>query len=434
MRKILVVMTTLLTLLLVFAPIHALAQTGEDQGILLRSESAVLMDADSGQILFAKDMQRIMYPASITKVVTAMLALQLAEPQDIITMSREAVFSIGRDTSHIALDIGEQITMEQALYAMAIASANDAANGIAEKISGTTAAFAELMNQAAREAGAQNTHFTNPHGLPDDDHVTTAVDMAKIAAAALKVPGFVEIFGSHYYEIPPTNEQPETRYLSSRNQLINGEKNCEGILFSKTGWTSKAEGTLVSAACREGVTLIAVVLKSATAEDKWLDTQMLFAYGFDQFSPATITKTDLVQKNVSVSTDDGDTVKIDFFADHDAKFLLPNDKSVNDVTVICGRPAAGPVKGRVSLNARLTLKGSDPADETGTLADMVLTGHLPAPEPTTVPSSQMQDQAEMPANRNRWLVVLPILILIGALGLLARDILKRRRHKAARQD
>jgi D-alanyl-D-alanine carboxypeptidase (penicillin-binding protein 5/6) len=244
MQKILTIMTILLTLLLVFVPIHALAQTSETQEILLRSEAAVLMDADSGQILFAKEMQRIMYPASITKVVTAMLALQLAKPQDVITMSQEAVFSLGPDTAHIALDTGEQITMEQALYAMAIASANDAANGIAEQISGTVAAFAELMNQTAREAGAQNTHFTNPHGLPDDDHVTTAVDMAKIAAAALKVPGFVDIFGSHYYEIPPTNKQPETRYLRSRNQLINGEKNCEGILFSKTGWTSQADGNI----------------------------------------------------------------------------------------------------------------------------------------------------------------------------------------------
>ena len=160
MQKILTIMTILLTLLLVFVPIHALAQTSETQEILLRSEAAVLMDADSGQILFAKEMQRIMYPASITKVVTAMLALQLAKPQDVITMSQEAVFSLGPDTAHIALDTGEQITMEQALYAMAIASANDAANGIAEQISGTVAAFAELMNQTAREAGAQNTHFT----------------------------------------------------------------------------------------------------------------------------------------------------------------------------------------------------------------------------------------------------------------------------------
>ncbi len=430
MQKILTIMTILLTLLLVFVPIHALAQTSETQEILLRSEAAVLMDADSGQILFAKEMQRIMYPASITKVVTAMLALQLAKPQDVITMSQEAVFSLGPDTAHIALDTGEQITMEQALYAMAIASANDAANGIAEQISGTVAAFAELMNQTAREAGAQNTHFTNPHGLPDDDHVTTAIDMAKITAAALKVPGFVDIFGSHYYEIPPTNKQPETRYLRSRNQLINGEKACEGILFSKTGWTSQADGTLVSAACREGVTLIAVVLKSAYAEDKWLDTQRLFAYGFDHFSPATIAKSDLVQQNVSVLSDNGDAVKIDFFADRDVKFLLPNDKSVDDVTIVCGRPVTDSVGGKVSLNARLTLKGSLPTDETATLADMILTGHLPVPEPTADSSSRSQDQSERPTGKSRWPVIFPILILIGALGLLARDILKRRRQKA----
>lgn len=136
----------------------------------LQSETAVLMDAETGQILYQKEMNKKMYPASITKIVTGMLALKNAQLTETITMSYDAVFSIDRDSSHIALDVNEQITLEQALYALTIESANDAANGIAELVGGSMEEFVDMMNQTAKDAGAINTNFSNAHGLFDENH------------------------------------------------------------------------------------------------------------------------------------------------------------------------------------------------------------------------------------------------------------------------
>lgn len=148
----------------------------------LQSETAVLMDAETGQILYQKEMNKKMYPASITKIVTGMLALKNAQLTETITMSYDAVFSIDRDSSHIALDVNEQITLEQALYALTIESANDAANGIAELVGGSMEEFVDMMNQTAKDAGAINTNFSNAHGLFDENHYTTSYDMAKNSA------------------------------------------------------------------------------------------------------------------------------------------------------------------------------------------------------------------------------------------------------------
>ncbi len=152
----------------------------------LVSESAVLMDAKTGQILYEKNMHTQLYPASITKILTILLGLEHGQLQDTVIMSREAVFSILRGSSHIALTDGEEITLEQALMAAMLPSANDASNGIAEHISGSVKDFAVLMNQRAQEAGAINSNFANPHGLPDEEHVSTAYDMAMITRAALQ--------------------------------------------------------------------------------------------------------------------------------------------------------------------------------------------------------------------------------------------------------
>jgi D-alanyl-D-alanine carboxypeptidase (penicillin-binding protein 5/6) len=186
------------------------------------SEAVILMDADSGQVLFEKNMRAKMYPASMTKVMTALLALEKGNLRDIIEMSHEAVESVGRDTSHIALAEGERLTLEQALYAAAIESGNDASNGIAELIGGSMQAFAAQMTARARELGALNTNFTNAHGLPDAAHYTTAYDMALIMSAAIKIREFNNMFSAVLFQMPPTNMQPDARVFNRVNSLIEG--------------------------------------------------------------------------------------------------------------------------------------------------------------------------------------------------------------------
>ncbi|NLZ92516.1 MAG: D-alanyl-D-alanine carboxypeptidase [Firmicutes bacterium] len=261
----------------------------------LSSEAAVLMDAQTGQVLYAKNMFEQYYPASITKIMTGMLALEKGNLQDKIVMSNEAVFSIGRGSSHIALDVDEKITLEQALYALSISSANDAANGIAEHIAGDLAGFAELMNQKAKDLGAVNTHFANAHGLHESNHYTTAYDMAKILREAIKNPQFLTIFSEKRFEIPPTNIQPETRYLNSTNSFINGEIQGMGVIASKSGWTPEARHTLATAAQKGERKLIVVVLNSPTTETKYADTVKLLEYGFNAFKTISFDASHLVE-------------------------------------------------------------------------------------------------------------------------------------------
>ena len=256
----------------------------------IKSDSAILMDAETGQVLFEKNMHKIEYPASITKVMTGLLALENCSLDDTITMTKEGVFSIERDSSHIALNVGEQISMRDALYALAIQSANDAANGIGIHIAGSLPEFANLMNKRAKELGALNTHFVTANGLHDSQHYTTAYDMALFMKQAIQTPYFLEFFNQKSYEIMPTNMQNNIRYLHNKNGLLNGKHNYYGLIASKTGWTTQAKHTLVTAAKRGNRILIVVALNSNDASAKYEDTMNLFDYGFNEFNELSIDK------------------------------------------------------------------------------------------------------------------------------------------------
>lgn len=308
----------------------------ENEAPQLYSESAVLMDADTGQVLFEKNMHTQMYPASITKVLTVLLGIEKGQLNDRITMTRQAVFSIPRGASHIALDEGEQITLEQALMAAMLPSANDASNGIAEHISGSVSEFARLMNQRAREAGALNSNFVNPHGLPDKNQVTTAYDMAMITRAAMQDREFREIFGTVHYIIPPTNKQPESRDLWSEHRMLTTNLYYyDGVIGGKTGYTKESQNTLVTAARRGDRELIAVVMKSENF-GVYKDTIALFDYGFNEFVETTIP---FPSASVVSSGSGQETKAIQNILDHNRdaviKRLLHRGISQEDVVADC---------------------------------------------------------------------------------------------------
>ncbi|WP_312047421.1 D-alanyl-D-alanine carboxypeptidase family protein [Anaerotignum sp.] len=277
------IMLLVVSLQLSFWSVAVAAQDANVNVPQIVSETAVLINADTGQVLFDKDKDRRMYPASITKIMTALLALKYGKPSDKIMMSDDAVFSIDRDSSHIALDVGETLTLEEALYALGTESANDAANGIAELIGGNLDNFTKLMNEQVEMLGLKNTNFVNAHGLQDNSHYTSAYDMAMITSEALKIPGLTTYFSTKRHQMAPTNIQPEIRYFNNRNSFLNGVMPYDTILMSKTGWTSEAEHTLVTVAKRGGTTLIAVVMKSSESKQKYKDTTALLDYGFNAF-------------------------------------------------------------------------------------------------------------------------------------------------------
>ena len=330
MKKTLVFLTVILGLSVFFAPQFRVQAAAAPY---IKSSTAVLIDADSGTVLYDKSMHRSMHPASITKIMTALLALENCSLTDVMTTSHNAVYSLPYNTSHIALFENEQITVEQALYALGIESANDAANVIAEHISGTNSDFGRLMTERAREIGAENTTFTNPHGLPETGHMTTAYDMALITAEALENDDFARFFSANRYDMAPTNARDVTRQFWNANYFINGYEYVEGFVMSKTGWTEEAKHTLVTAAERDGTTLIAVVMYSEKQGDKYDDTMALLDYGFANYTTTTVTKADMDLPD-QITLLDGSTAKVDAsrFMVENFSVIVPKGTEAEDLT------------------------------------------------------------------------------------------------------
>lgn len=255
---------------------------GWPAGPNIEAEAGIVMEATTGTILYAKNIDRKLYPASITKVMTELLAAENLQLDTHFTMSEAAAFGIEPGSSSIYGDTGEEFTVEQAMMGLMLESANEMALALGEQVSGSVKKFVELMNERARQLGCKNTHFNNPNGLPDETHYTTAYDMALITRAAYLNPVARAVMSTTYYEIPPTNRQSETRYLSNHHKMMEGKEYAySGVLGGKTGYTIAAGNTLVTFAKRGNMVLVTAVLNSIGGG--YSDTAALLDYGFNQF-------------------------------------------------------------------------------------------------------------------------------------------------------
>lgn len=254
----------------------------------IEGESAILVDMLSGTVLYSKNADKTQYPASITKIMTGLLGCENLDPSAKFTMTESAARSITEsNSSSIYADTGEEFTIEQALMAVMLQSANEMTLAVAELTSGSTKKFVEQMNLKARQFGCTNTHFNNPNGLPDETHYTTAADMAKIARAAWFNFTFRKFVTTGYYEIPPTNKFAETRYLLNHHKMMSGQTYAyDGVLGGKTGYTEAAGNTLVTYAKNDNTYLVAVVMQSVNGA--YSDTKALLDYGFNNFSRSKI--------------------------------------------------------------------------------------------------------------------------------------------------
>lgn len=272
-------------------PIQSNETSGWPEGPQIGAEAAIVMDASTGTILYAKNIHEELYPASTTKIMTCLLAVENASLSDKITFSNEAVFSVPRDGSSIGMDVGESITLEQALFGIMVGSANEVANAVAEHVNGSIDAFVNLMNQRASELGCTNTHFNNTNGLQDDDHYTSAYDLALIARAFFNNELLCKVGNTPRYHFTETSTQPDDFYLNNKHKLITGEVKFDGIIGGKTGYTDQARETLVTCAERDGVKLICVILKEESPS-QFTDTVTLFNYGFNNFTSVNVADTD----------------------------------------------------------------------------------------------------------------------------------------------
>lgn len=324
MRKLFALFVSVGLILLNLTNVQAIE--ANKQELELDAESVILMDATSGTVLYQKNGFQQMQPASITKVMTVYLATQKGNLDQQLSVSKTAVDSIDRNSTHIWLDYDEQLTLRDASYAALLQSANDAANVVAEAIGGTQESFAEMMNTAAVEAGAMGTHFVNAHGLPDENHYTTAYDMALITKMALINKDFRTIFNSYNYTMPATNKQKDERIFATGNDMLKkGKYAYEYATGGKIGWTEDAGYTMVGTAKKGDLELIVVLMNNTSKDARYADAQKLFDYGFENYKTATISagtqapQTFQVMKGKQVAAD------VTFKMENDFKVLLDSD-------------------------------------------------------------------------------------------------------------
>ena len=266
---------------------------GWPQGDAVESDAAICMDGNTGAVLYGKNIEKQEYPASITKIMTVLLALENGNLDDTVTFSENAVYSIEYGSAHLGLTEGEELTLEQCLYGIMLASANEISNAVAEHIGGSVEKFADMMNQKAEELGCVNTHFVNPNGLHDDNHYTCAYDMALITQAAMKYDKFREIIHTQEYCYPETNLVKEKRYFANHHGMLMDESRAyNGFIGGKTGYTDEAWNTLVSTAERDGMLLISVVLHANGQDIEYGNTKTVLDYGYNNFKEVQINNLD----------------------------------------------------------------------------------------------------------------------------------------------
>lgn len=307
-----VILTIFLTLKVDAAPFENVTWTSENSGLNpgytveplpntrpvapddvlpnVTATSAIVIEASTGHVIYSRNPDAPMFPASTTKMMTLIMALEHGNLDEIVNVSSNAS---GTEGSTLWLDPNEKIPLSDLLYGMILVSGNDASVAIAEHIDGTVAQFAEHMTNRARELGATGTQFMNPHGLPDDNHYTTARDMAILAAYGFKLPGFEEFVSTQQMAFPWIHDA-NNKILRSENQLLWTYNGANGI---KTGYTARAGRCVVAAAKRNGIQLISVVLDGLYM---WNDSIILLDYGFEHVNSATLVQADQIVKTLPV--------------------------------------------------------------------------------------------------------------------------------------
>lgn len=314
-------------IILLFNGTCCFATNNTNTDITVGAPTAILMEANTGKILYEKNAYEKMYPASTTKIMTAILALENRELSDTAHVSYDAIFTVPKGYSNANLQIDEALTYEQLLNILLIPSANDAANVIAEDIGGSVDSFASMMNTKASEIGCKDTHFVNPNGVHDDNHFSTAYDLALMGRYAMKNTIFRKIVNTVRYTLPDTNKYDKSdRSFINTNNLINNKnrqyyKYCNGI---KTGYTDPAKNCIVASAKKDNLELICVILgaNNEVDDNKFKDCVTLFDYGFSNYSYKTISKKNDVYKVVSPRNASGDNKDLNILFEDDVNVLV----------------------------------------------------------------------------------------------------------------
>ena len=300
MKKFLSVLLCTVLLLGIVPATSSYAAVSWPSGASIEAEGGILIDANSGTMLYGKNIHETYYPASITKVLTALVIIKHCDLDDTVTFTHSAVNTLEPGSSILGARVNDQLSVRDCLYALLLQSANEVANALAEHCSGSVEEFAKLMNEEAQALGCVDSHFANPSGLNNKEHYTSAHDMALISKAAFEDPTFVEIDSTLYYDVPAGKLQqyPDGwRYYAHHRMMKKNDSNYySGIIGGKTGYTSLAGNTLVTCAEREGMKLISVVLNGH--QTHYSDTKTLLDFGFANFKSIAVADQDSVYQKI----------------------------------------------------------------------------------------------------------------------------------------
>ncbi len=305
-----------------------------DNNLKTYCPSVILMETSTGKILYEKNANEISFPASTTKIMTAILTVENCNLNDVATVSHNAVYSIPYDYTHASLKEGEELTIEQLLYALMIPSANDAAIVLAEHISGSVEEFAKLMNKRAEELGCKNTHFVNPNGIHNKEHTSTAYDLALMGQFAMKNETIRKVVSTKQFSLPITNKYNKTdRIFNNTNDLLStySKYYYEGTTGVKTGYTGEAGNCIIASAKKNDFEVLLVVLggksTSKGLSERYLDCKTLFDYAFDNYSIKTLNEKNSVLKKITVSGATKETQNLNLIVKDDIKIFA--DKNID---------------------------------------------------------------------------------------------------------
>ncbi len=313
---------------------NSLAAVDWPTNVSVKAQGAILIDADTGTVLWGQNIHNEYFPASITKVMTALLVIENCSLDETVTFSHNAVFNVESGSSNAGINEGDKLSVKDCLYALLLKSANESANALAEHVAGSTEAFADMMNARAKELGCTNTHFANPSGLNNPEHYTSPYDMALIAKAAFNNPVFQEIDSTTYYKLPPNSINTEGLAIYPGHKMMRKSTPYyyPGIVGGKTGYTTLAGNTLITCAEKNGMRLITVILRGSTPQ-YWADTKNLLDFGFENF--VSLKAADY-EKNYSSITNDLDfsglpiTRPEALVLDPDSRIILPKTADFSD--------------------------------------------------------------------------------------------------------
>ena len=436
MKKLTTALCAVLLMILVLMPGAAAAGPA-----LSATRAYCIIDADTGLVLAQQNMNEELHPASITKVMTLALACEKAQGSwdgVKLTVSHEDVYSLaGTDSSHIALQEGEEVPLTDALYATQMASANDAANLLAEYIGGGTIADGvEKMNEQVAELGLEHTHFANPHGISDNDHYTSCYDMAQILRWALEQPGFEDVFTrNEMYTMQPTNLQPVTRYFSQQDKMRIGSSryHIASVIGSKLGYTNTARYSYACLAEQNGIRLICVTMQSELSTDKYNDVRALLDYAFGIFTGYTELPSQGITAQLDVAGGGGSlgTVTV---TDPGVKLLLADGLTAKDVEVSLELPERWVLGTEPEAYAVYTIKGGSKQENTSVRLEAELSGLSELLEAGTGTELEAAKDVK-PKSHALWLLGISLGSTAAAAGvtvLVIRMQARRRRRRARR--